>query len=426
MNQLVEEQTMYFTNLLCETLPDSYKNHDYVNALGIPTKGRFIVLQLVLSNHFNALINKQPENHLSDWKHNFHQLILEHFSTETLNPIALLNLQPFTRTLIIQTHPDLPCRDYGKNTDGKSLANAMGTSLGDAVEKSDCEIFDVLRLAFSSLIDHIKTDYETSVIGCFGDLKNELLDIGVSYKNALRLKEYTYVIGLSECVFFDEAGLTTDYSLVAYKYIHLFDELFEQKNWIDLYDLLDKLRANLIDDFINNSKTIYLYKEIYGITIRHLFKDMALYKNEIQLLNEGINLFDHLYDDIHTVHTSYLAILNTITHEETSYCHPSIKKALKIIHTKYMEHLNLSYLSECLHLSTAYFSRLFKDEMGMNFKEYLTSYRIGIAKSLLTDSSMNIGDIALSIGYTTASQMVRVFKSMEGMTPTVYRQLKKQ
>jgi len=60
-----------------------------------------------------------------------------------------------------------------------------------------------------------------------------------------------------------------------------------------------------------------------------------------------------------------------------------------------------------------------------NFKTYLNQIRISESKRLLNESDLNIGEIAYKVGFNNQSHFNRVFKSMEEISPTQFRERKK-
>ena len=56
---------------------------------------------------------------------------------------------------------------------------------------------------------------------------------------------------------------------------------------------------------------------------------------------------------------------------------------------------------------------------------YLTGVRIREAKRLLLETQMTISEVALAVGYSSASFFIRSFKKTEGISPSEYRKGKK-
>ncbi|MNC79666.1 HTH-type transcriptional regulator YesS [compost metagenome] len=58
----------------------------------------------------------------------------------------------------------------------------------------------------------------------------------------------------------------------------------------------------------------------------------------------------------------------------------------------------------------------------MSFSEYLSRLRIQRAKELLLQTRLPIGEISERVGYRTDKYFIKVFKSLEDMSPSRYRQ----
>ncbi len=100
-----------------------------------------------------------------------------------------------------------------------------------------------------------------------------------------------------------------------------------------------------------------------------------------------------------------------------------IQKAMSYITHNYHSDFSLDDLSEYLGLTASYVSRLFKQEIGRNFKEYLTRYRIEKAKKLLLSSTMKVYEISEHVGFQEQHYFSNVFKKNQGCSPLQYRNL---
>jgi len=59
--------------------------------------------------------------------------------------------------------------------------------------------------------------------------------------------------------------------------------------------------------------------------------------------------------------------------------------------------------------------------MGVTFSEYVSQYRLKIAKQWLEETDMTIAEIAERLKYNNAQNFIRYFKNLEGITPGRYR-----
>ena len=79
-------------------------------------------------------------------------------------------------------------------------------------------------------------------------------------------------------------------------------------------------------------------------------------------------------------------------------------------------------MADLCHLSPSYFSRLFNRETGETFVNYVNRQKIRLAKEELRGTSKSINQISSDVGYLNVSNFIAVFKRLEGVTPSVYRQ----
>ncbi|RAV19164.1 helix-turn-helix domain-containing protein [Paenibacillus contaminans] len=84
--------------------------------------------------------------------------------------------------------------------------------------------------------------------------------------------------------------------------------------------------------------------------------------------------------------------------------------------------MSLNHLSDEFGLKPGYLSRLFKEEFGENFTEYVARERMNKAMAILKgNSSVTVQDIATAVGYTNSLTFIRTFKKYTGTTPGNYR-----
>ncbi len=86
------------------------------------------------------------------------------------------------------------------------------------------------------------------------------------------------------------------------------------------------------------------------------------------------------------------------------------------------EDLSTARIAEYFHFSPAYMNVLFKQEMKVTLKQYLSGYRLERAKKLLEEDYMKITEIAEKCGYANANYFAKVFRDSVGMTPVEYRE----
>ena len=99
----------------------------------------------------------------------------------------------------------------------------------------------------------------------------------------------------------------------------------------------------------------------------------------------------------------------------------AMQKAIDYIKRKYALHLTLEEVADHAGYTPAYFSRIFREDTGMTFKEYLNELRIEKSRSLLLNSDLSITEISAMLGFNDQSYFCKIFKRITGVTPDRYR-----
>lgn len=107
--------------------------------------------------------------------------------------------------------------------------------------------------------------------------------------------------------------------------------------------------------------------------------------------------------------------------EDTKADNSTIQRAIEYMSQNFKKNLTLNEVAQNVYLNPSYFSSLFKQAMGVSFKEYLTDMRIEEARQLLIKTNTSIVDIALSCGFTNQSYFSKVFKAKTGFSPKSFR-----
>ncbi|MFK4998821.1 response regulator [Bacillus sp. N9] len=101
---------------------------------------------------------------------------------------------------------------------------------------------------------------------------------------------------------------------------------------------------------------------------------------------------------------------------------PKINQAVKFIEEKYNdENLSLQKVTTYVELSSAYFSRTFKEETGLSFIQYVTKVRMEKAKNLLENPYLKSYEVAEFVGYPDYAHFSKAFKKYSGASPNEYR-----
>lgn len=105
---------------------------------------------------------------------------------------------------------------------------------------------------------------------------------------------------------------------------------------------------------------------------------------------------------------------------------PLVKKIIDYIDQNMSRNYSLEDVAATVGVSPFYMSKLFKEEMGETFINYVTDRRLDRTKKLLVETDLSIKEIAGQTGYSDQNYFSRQFKNKFGISPTDFRNTNNQ
>jgi AraC-like DNA-binding protein len=98
------------------------------------------------------------------------------------------------------------------------------------------------------------------------------------------------------------------------------------------------------------------------------------------------------------------------------------KKTITYIQQHYQrENLKMDHISKELLFHPDYITRCMQKTIGITPMQYVSSYRLQVAKQLLSTTNEKLDSIAKQVGIYDRTYFSRLFKKIEGITPIEYR-----
>jgi AraC-like DNA-binding protein len=91
------------------------------------------------------------------------------------------------------------------------------------------------------------------------------------------------------------------------------------------------------------------------------------------------------------------------------------------IHEHYRESITRQDIADHLGYSPRHLDRRFNEEMGLTPMAYLNRFRLRQSRRLLQSTCRSIGEIADAVGFSDSAYFSRVFKQEMGVSPSEYR-----
>lgn len=198
----------------------------------------------------------------------------------------------------------------------------------------------------------------------------------------------------------------------------LHNDLTSLKNFIDLY-FSELISAGLPSDKIKNStfelmattnnSTKEIVKDFNSQNFENAFGFLAQ-ENDISMIKEFVQKF--IYE-----------CAGVIAETRSKNENPLVSKICDYIDQHITEYISLEQMADYVKVSPFYLSKLFKDEKGVTFINFISDKRLEIASRLLAETDLSIKEITARVGYNDQNYFSRIFKNKYGMSPKEYRQI---
>lgn len=210
--------------------------------------------------------------------------------------------------------------------------------------------------------------------------------------------------------------------------------LFTPKNSItttkDVSDDLKGFYCHFSDDFIASNP--YLKKWNTQSVIQNLLllkkeemKTLLPLLERIDNLYRGINENSQNYQLIHYYLSTFIAEISIISEKNTlkTTIHPLVSKLQQLVNEKFKESKDVQFYASLLHVTPNHLNKTVKKETGKTASAIINQICILEAKVLLTQTDLDIMEVAYQSGFDDISYFSRFFKKHTSTSPTNYRKM---
>jgi two-component system, response regulator YesN len=142
-----------------------------------------------------------------------------------------------------------------------------------------------------------------------------------------------------------------------------------------------------------------------------LFEEITIIRSQAQMEEWLVSRSSEIIDIVGRSHSNRTSTL--------------VRKAKEYMDLHYAEAISVKDVADAVCISESYFKSVFKKSSGYSYSEYLKNVRIEQAKKLLITTENTITEIAFDVGYQTANSFSALFKKQTAMTPTQYKNSRK-
>ena len=147
--------------------------------------------------------------------------------------------------------------------------------------------------------------------------------------------------------------------------------------------------------------------------IKYVTEEFSAYYNEIPEVDGAMI---KSYVKIMTICAQYLTLSNAIPSERPT----AAQLAKRFIYENYSEKIGIKEICADVGCSKSTLLSSFKREFGITVNSYLNEVRLSEAVRMLNSTEMNIGEVAISVGFSDQSYFSKVFAAKFGVPPSEY------
>lgn len=264
------------------------------------------------------------------------------------------------------------------------------------------------------------------VTASVGQLCDQMDHLTSSYQEAQNAMEYRTIMGGSQVLYIHDIEPSPQDSVSLMEY--------DFQNLMRAVKLGDRDETDAaISQFMESIRSLSLTPNQYQLLCMELLTELMKIGRSYKLRTKQIfgdndipwqELYKYIsVDELeHWLQEICTNLRHTLRHERTDSTLKLTEQAKAYIEEHYKENeLSADTLCRHLNVSAAYFSTIFKKEVGLSFVAYLTKIRLEHAVELLRTTEDKTYVIAEAVGYTEPNYFSYVFKKQYGISPSKYR-----
>lgn len=247
-----------------------------------------------------------------------------------------------------------------------------------------------------------------------------------SFGDALQALDYRLILGNNRVIWIEDVESRSSQMLA-------YDELTQQSliRTIKL-GTVQELRE-VVDELFGGLDTAQVSTQDYQIFLLEIITSILRVAKEAgsetnDFIGSGIssltelNKFNNMGEAKQWIITVCSRLMDTIASERQSSYKQLIDQAKDYIRAHYEESdISIGRVCQHLHISTGYFSSIFKKEMKMTFVSYLLQIRLEAAKEMLRSTELKAFEIAERIGFADPNYFSFCFRKKYGQSPKEYK-----
>ncbi len=292
------------------------------------------------------------------------------------------------------------------------------------------EAIQAVSKAAESIKNNLRRETGISVSAGIGSIYPSIKDAALSYQEAVKALNYRLVYGNNAVLCINHIEMK---ELKSFPLNDLNDTLTNVQNvlWTGKADEVLCIIQKMLNGLTLNKNIPYYYIQqvfcqLLSVLLRTIY-EMNILPEDIY--GEPVHLYGELFkkQTLDEITSWYQDLIErtcaSINRKKSMRASHVIDSAVSYIKKNCRKDISLSDVAEHVNLNPSYLSRLFKEEAGIPFIEYVRNTKMDVAKEYLRSSNKKIYEICEELGYQNVQYFTSVFKNVVGMTPVEYKKL---
>ena len=272
--------------------------------------------------------------------------------------------------------------------------------------------------------DKIDIYFNLSITMAVGKIFESLNELSKSYKSANSVLEFKMIYGDGKVISNNNVRTyLADLDFYPLEETKAIIDSFKENDEDGIYKNVDKFYLSLI----NNGALSKIHiqeatNRLLGIVCKKCIDNSSIkakYYNRIIVYERILNC--NTIDKIKVEVYGFLREIKRQTSFNTQ--NELVKSVIAYINKNYNDvDLSLAKVADEIFITPVYLSKLFKQETGVNFLDFIHKVRIEKAKNYLLDGNIKVYEISSLVGYSNEKHFSKKFKKYVGKSPSEYRQ----
>jgi two-component system, response regulator YesN len=278
-----------------------------------------------------------------------------------------------------------------------------------------------------TIIKNINRILNINVTIGIGKTVNGINNLGESYEYAQKSVMQRLVKGSNQIYIEEDSNTKENIQFIGHKAEQEMLSYFERCDIKSAMNLLERFYSTFTASGIIDTKNLMKLNLQLILLIYKLLDQMDVNAektlgDEFMLYNQ-VNSCKNIQAMIDFLEEKICLCFNSILSAREKNARKVLEKAKEYIHQNLTSGITLGAVADHIHLSPTYFSKLFKQETGENFVDYVVGCRINKARELLSEGTYKASAICKLSGFNDVKHFYKVFKKLTGFSPKEYKRL---